>query len=125
MNELKRMLNNVNDSYYDFVVAVLTYANKKEARTTSIKKFIADNPNATTSEILSFISEQNDFWEDNISVPEITVQEFAEHIADDDEHNEVKEAIIIAKELATKAAKDTTKYSTYEDIFGENFSKPK
>ena len=67
MNELKRMLNNVNDSYYDFVVAVLTYANKKESRTTSIKDFIANNPNATTSEILSFISEQNDFGEDNIT----------------------------------------------------------
>ena len=66
MNELTKMLNNVSDSYYDFVIATLTYAKKKESRMRLLKEFILNNPGTTTSEILSFISEQPDFYEDNI-----------------------------------------------------------
>ena len=65
MNELTKMLNNVSDSYYDFVIAALTYAKKKESRMKLLKNFLSNNPDATTSEVLSFISEQKDFYEDN------------------------------------------------------------
>ena len=66
MNELTKMLNNVSDSYYDFVVAALSYAKKKEPRIQLLKDFLSNNPDTTSSEVLSFISEQQDFYEDNI-----------------------------------------------------------
>ena len=58
------MLNNVKGSYYDFVVAVLSYVKKKKSRFDIVEKYIRDNPKASTSDILSFISDQPDFYED-------------------------------------------------------------
>ena len=57
-------LNNVADSYYGFVVAVLTYVKNKESRLEEVEKFMNDNPSALTSDILEFISNQDDFYED-------------------------------------------------------------
>lgn len=57
-------LNNVADSYYGFVVAVLTYVNNKESRLEVVQNFIHDHPSALSSDILEFISEQDDFYED-------------------------------------------------------------
>ncbi|MBQ8084737.1 MAG: hypothetical protein IJ232_01365 [Lachnospiraceae bacterium] len=63
MQELTRMLNDVSDSYYDFVVAMLHYA-KKSNHLDIMKKYIIDNPSATTSDIIGFVSDQPDFYED-------------------------------------------------------------
>ena len=57
-------LNNVEDAYYGFVVAVLTYVKKKESRLKTVESFMNENPNALTSDILEFISDQDDFYED-------------------------------------------------------------
>lgn len=57
-------LNNVVDSYYGFVVAVLTYVKKKESRLEAVKNFMNNNPSALSSDILEFISGQDDFYED-------------------------------------------------------------
>lgn len=57
-------LNNVVDSYYGFVVAVLTYVKNKEARLEVVERFMDENPSALTSDILEFITEQPDFYED-------------------------------------------------------------
>lgn len=57
-------LNNVADSYYGFVVAVLTYVNNKESRLAIVEEFMNNNPSALSSDILDFISEQDDFYED-------------------------------------------------------------
>lgn len=57
-------LNNVADSYYGFVVAVLTYVNNKESRLVIVEEFMNNNPSALSSDILDFISEQDDFYED-------------------------------------------------------------
>lgn len=57
-------LNNVADSYYGFVVAVLTYVKNKESRLEVVEDFINNNPSALSSDILEFISEQDDFYED-------------------------------------------------------------
>lgn len=57
-------LNNVADSYYGFVVAVLTYVKKKESRLEAVESFMDNNPSASTSDILKFISKQDDFYED-------------------------------------------------------------
>ena len=57
-------LNNVADSYYGFVVAVLTYVKNKESRLDVVEEFMDNNPSALTSEILEFISKQDDFYDD-------------------------------------------------------------
>lgn len=57
-------LNNVADSYYGFVVAVLTYVKNKESRLKIVEKFMNDNPAALSSDILEFISDQEDFYDD-------------------------------------------------------------
>ncbi len=62
--EFALRLDNIEDSYYSFVVAVLTYVKKKTSRFEAVKKYMDDNPNALTSDILGFISEQEDFFED-------------------------------------------------------------
>lgn len=64
MEDLAVRLNNIEDSYYGFVVAVLTYVKKKQSRFDRINDFLNHNPTALTSEILTFISEQEDFYED-------------------------------------------------------------
>ena len=64
MKEMTIMLNNVKDSYYDFVVAVLNYVKKKQSRMENVKDYIVKNPDASTSDILEFISNQADFYED-------------------------------------------------------------
>lgn len=68
MEEFTIMLNNIDGSYYGFVVAVLSYVKKKQSRFDTVKKFIEDNKYATTSDILLFISQQDDFFEDSVSV---------------------------------------------------------
>ena len=59
MDELKVLLNQVEDTYYDFVVAVLQYAKKKQSRTEVVVEYIKKNPKANTSDILEFISDQD------------------------------------------------------------------
>lgn len=57
-------LGNIPDSYYDFVVAVLTYVKKKDERFKTVNQYIDEHPKVLTSDILAFISEQEDFYED-------------------------------------------------------------
>lgn len=59
-------LNNVSDSYYGFVVAVLTYVKKKESRLSAVVGFMDEKPDALSSDILEFISKQADFYEDAV-----------------------------------------------------------
>ncbi|MBO4280764.1 MAG: hypothetical protein J5872_02835 [Lachnospiraceae bacterium] len=66
MKELTVRLQAVPDSYYDFVVAVLTYVKKKQSRMDKVSEYLDNNPNATTSDILWFISNQEDFFEDAV-----------------------------------------------------------
>lgn len=64
MEEFTIMLDNIEDSYYGFVVAVLTYVKKKQTRFDKVKEYIENNPTALSSDILAFISDQDDFYED-------------------------------------------------------------
>ena len=70
MEELTIMLNSVEDSYYGFIVAVLSYVKKKQERYDKVKNFIESNPGALSSDILEFISDQEDFYEDAAFVHE-------------------------------------------------------
>ncbi len=64
MEEFIAKLNKVEDSYYGFVAAVMTYVKKKPSRMDVVKEYLDHNPAALTSDILGFISEQKDFYED-------------------------------------------------------------
>lgn len=64
MESITMRLNNIADSYYDFVVAVLTYVNNKKARLGIVEQFLNDNPQALASDVLGFIASQDDFYED-------------------------------------------------------------
>ena len=64
METLAIKLNNVADSYYGFIVAVMTYVKNKWSRLEIVERYIDDNPSALSSDILEFISNQDDFYED-------------------------------------------------------------
>ena len=64
MESLVIRLNNVADSYYGFVTAVMTYVNNKVSRLDKVEMYLNDNPNALSADILDFISNQEDFYED-------------------------------------------------------------
>ena len=64
MNELAKLLNSVEDSYYDFVSGILHYAEKKESRQKELLNYLKNNPEATSSDIILFVSNQPDFSED-------------------------------------------------------------
>lgn len=64
MEKLAIRLNNVRDTYYGFVAAVLTYVKKKPSRQKKVEAFMENHPGALTSDILDFISNQDDFFDD-------------------------------------------------------------
>jgi len=64
MSELSVMLNEIEDSYYDFVSAMLHYAEKKPSRSEALLTYLKKNPTAKSSEVIRFVSEQPDFFED-------------------------------------------------------------
>ena len=64
MTELKEMLIRVKDSYFDFVIGILAYAGKNKNRLETVTKYIKDNPDLTTSDIIYFVSCQPDFYDD-------------------------------------------------------------
>jgi len=64
MEELTALLNNVPDSYFDFVSAMVHYAQKKQSRLDSLLNYLKSNPGVSSSDIVKFVSEQADFFED-------------------------------------------------------------
>ncbi len=64
MEELSAMLNKLDDAYFDFVSAILHYAEKKPARLEAVIAFLKAHPEARSSDVVKFISDQPDFMED-------------------------------------------------------------
>ncbi|MCR5322931.1 MAG: hypothetical protein K6E85_06650 [Lachnospiraceae bacterium] len=64
MDELKELLIKVKDSYFDFILGMLNYAGKKQSRCEMLTKFLKDNPDITTSDVIKYISDQPDFFDD-------------------------------------------------------------
>ena len=64
MEELIALLNNIEDSYYDFVSAMVKYAEKKTSRLRCMLDFLHENPSAKSSDVVKFVSDQSDFMED-------------------------------------------------------------
>ena len=63
-DKLSELLNGIEDAYYDFVSAILHYAEKKESRQRALIAFIASNPGVKSSDVIRFVSDQPDFIED-------------------------------------------------------------
>ena len=64
MEELKELLTQIDDSYFDFISAVLHYAEKKESRLHKLISFLKENPEVKSSDVVRFVSDQPDFYED-------------------------------------------------------------
>ncbi len=64
MNELSELLNAIEDAYFDFVSAMLHYAGKNEARRNALLGYLKKNPEAKSSDVVKYVSEQSDFYED-------------------------------------------------------------
>lgn len=66
MDELIKRLTTVPDCYSDFVLAITLYVKKKPERLTTLMHYLWDNTDATTSDVLEFVSDQPDFFEDSV-----------------------------------------------------------
>ncbi len=64
MNELSELLNGIEDAYFDFVSAMLHYAEKNESRQKVLLGYLKEHPEAKSSEVVKFVSDQPDFSED-------------------------------------------------------------
>ena len=64
MTELRELLFNIRDYYPDFEMAIINYAKRKPERLEAVLAFLRNNPDATSSEIIGFVSDQPDFYED-------------------------------------------------------------
>ena len=57
MNGLSRLLNEIEDTYFDYVSAGLHYAEKKESRQIALLEFLKSHPDAKSSDVVKFVSE--------------------------------------------------------------------
>lgn len=64
MNELSELLNGIEDAYFDFVSAILRYAEKNTSRQNVLLAYLKDHPEARSSDVVKFVSDQPDFFED-------------------------------------------------------------
>lgn len=62
--ELEHKLYEVSDCYSGFVKGVLNYVSRKVGRVSIVLDYISENKNARASDILEFISNQDDFYDD-------------------------------------------------------------
>ena len=66
MNELKSLLLRVPDSYYEFVESLLDEAGKSEARKNALIRYLKDNPEATTSDVIGYLVEDLGLYTDYV-----------------------------------------------------------
>lgn len=62
--ELCMLLNSIDGAYFDFVSAIMFYAEKKSERLEKVLEYIKNNPGVNTSDVVKFVSDQPDFYED-------------------------------------------------------------
>lgn len=64
VSELAKLLWQIKDAYWDYVVGVIVYAKKKPERMKIVTEYVKSHMDATTSDIVWFISNQPDFHDD-------------------------------------------------------------
>ena len=65
MSELRDLLINVPDSYYDFVEGLLDEAKKSKQRELGLISFLKAHPQAKTSDILKFLVDDLSLYEES------------------------------------------------------------
>ena len=63
MEELYNKLKAIPDSYFGFVMGIISYCKKKPERLNAVLQFLDDAVNPTTSDVVQFVLEQPDFHE--------------------------------------------------------------
>ena len=63
MKELEDLLINIEDSYYDFISGIMNYAKGNEDRRKKLIDYIKVNPEVKSSDVVKFVSDQPDFFE--------------------------------------------------------------
>ena len=64
MEELKGLLKDVPDAYSDFIVAMTEYAAYSAERQERLHAFLIGHPGARTADIIGYVSDQPDFYDD-------------------------------------------------------------
>ncbi len=63
MEELIKRLNEIPNSYFDFVAGVVTYVKQKPKRLKNVMEFLDESKDITPSDVVKFIMQQPDFHE--------------------------------------------------------------
>ncbi len=71
MDELYGKLNAIPDSYYGFVMGIMSYAKRKPERLQNVLRYMDETPNLTTSDIVKFVMDQPDFHEFGLAEKEM------------------------------------------------------
>ncbi len=72
MNELYYKLNAIPDSYFGFVMGIISYAKRKPERFNKLLKFLSEAANPTSSDVVQFVMSPPDFHEYGLGLKEIT-----------------------------------------------------
>jgi hypothetical protein len=64
MDELYAKLKAIPDSYYGFIIGIITYTKKKPERLDKVLRFLEENHDVTSSDIVKFVMDQPDFHDD-------------------------------------------------------------
>lgn len=70
MDELYERLNKISDSYFAFVLGIVSYVKMKPSRLDVVLTYLRGNENAKSSDVVKFISEQPDFNDFNLGLKE-------------------------------------------------------
>lgn len=71
MEELYDKLNAIPDSYFGFVMGIISYAKRKPERLDKVLQFINDNSDLTPSDVVKFVIDQPDFHEFDLGLNEM------------------------------------------------------
>ena len=63
MEKLTELLKSVHDSYYDFVVGVLNYAQRSKENLEEMTAYLTEHANAGTSEILEYMISRENYYD--------------------------------------------------------------
>ena len=71
MDELYAKLNTIPDSYFGFVMGIISYAKRKPERLDKVLRYLNEAPNPTSSDVVKFVMEQPDFHEYGLGLKEM------------------------------------------------------
>ncbi len=61
MKELLQLLSEISDAYDYFILGVINYAKKDVSHIELLNRYMRENPNVTSSDLIAFIMAQPDF----------------------------------------------------------------